>query len=165
MKKWYVGDTIKNGGDFMNNQDPFDNHFVISYELLALLEWLMEHEDAALSQIIKSSLTRGLSPNKVAQAMSNENDPDLQHVIVDFLAYLDLLLHEAVNEEEVDQVVQRTLIPAIKHIDKRMYGESTVTSSIAKAQAAAWNHTSYETKTILCKELLRRWKPGKQVMH
>lgn len=149
----------------MKNQGPFDNHFVISYELLALLEWLMEHEEAAVMNIIKSALTRGLSPNKVAHAMSHGDDPDLQNVIVDFLAYLDLLLHEAVNEDEVDHVVQRTLIPSINHIDKRMLDEAAMNTSIAKAQAAAWKHSSYETKTILCKELLRRWKPGKQVMH
>lgn len=149
----------------MNNQGPFDNHFVISYDLLALLEWLMDHEEAALTGLIRKALAQGIMLHKSAHDMSNQDNADLQHVIVDFLAFLDVLLHEAVNQEEVDQAVQRTLIPAINHLDKRMYDDTTMNVSIAKAQAAAWKHSSCETKTILCKELLRRWKPGKQVMH
>ena len=149
----------------MNNQGPFDNQFVISYELLALLEWFIEHEEPAVTALIRKALAQGLTLNKSAHTMSGAENADLQHIIVDYLAFLDLLLHEAVNEDEVEQVVQRALIPAINHIDKRMYDESTVSVSIAKAQAVAWKRTSFETKNVLCKELLRRWKPGKHVMH
>lgn len=152
----------------MFDQGPFDNdnsQFVVSYELLQLFRWLFENEQESLKKLIEKALLNGLN-DKLITLSSNKNNHsnhELQQSIVDFFALLETILYEITNENEVKKVVERNLIPAIDHIDSSVCDNKTVNSSVARAATLCQNNPNENPKEILCKELLKRWKPNKKI--
>lgn len=152
----------------MNQQGPFDGyHFVISHELLKLLEWLMDHEQESLGKLVKRIVHQDAFIH--AQIDPHAQEEDLQQSIVDFFAMLDSLVNESLHNEEAETIIQRLRLPALDNLDTRLYDAATVATSIEKAtQAAVKAEKSHKLskkvatpKDVLCKELLRRWKPHK----
>ncbi|MBA3953924.1 hypothetical protein H0X48_01195 [Candidatus Dependentiae bacterium] len=151
------------------NSDSFDGNnahpFVVSYDLLQLFKWIFEHEEESLKKLIHKCVRNGLQENLQKKTTTvSDNDPDLQQIVVDFLALTEILLAETVHEQQVATVVHRSMIPAINHIDATVCDKLTVAQSIAKAAATPGNHSAEDLKQILCKELLKRWKPTKRVV-
>ena len=42
-----------------NNNNSNDNQFVISYELICLLQWIIEHESEQLKQLVQRAMQTG----------------------------------------------------------------------------------------------------------
>lgn len=149
----------------MQNEDSFNNNnnqFVVSYELLALLKWLMDHDIDKIKKMITKAYASGLK-NDIARLQNHQQDmslDDIHFTIIEFLGLLDTLLVELTNEQMVQRAIEKNLIPTIEHIDSSMCDDATVRSSVEKATASS---TAQENpKTILYKELLKRWKPNKK---
>jgi hypothetical protein len=148
----------------IQQKKSFDQeHFVVSYELLKLLQWLIENEQDTLKKLLHNALNHGLR-SELAQAhdMQQEEAEGLQASIVDFFSLLEALMQETLHESEAKNYIQRTMIPAIYHIDSNSCDTTSVALSIAKATAAVEKKTGEDPKDVLCKELLRRWKPSKE---
>jgi len=146
----------------MNNPNSFDrdnNQFVVSPELLQLLQWLFENEQPALKKLVAQSLQRGLQLNP------QESPAELQQSVVDFFALLDTLLYEVLQEQDVKKIMERHLLPAIDHIDSTACDTATLAMSVEKTTASCQEHPHQNPKEILCKELLKRWKPSKKLSH
>jgi hypothetical protein len=149
-----------------------DEHFVVSYELLKLLQWLLIHEQDALKKLIMSALAQGLKyelsgvPDDAATTAMDQANPesieDLQENILDFFTLLEVILHETMTEQHANTHIQKTMIPAINHIDTSTCDMTSVALSVEKATAAVVNKTGENPKDVLCKELLKRWKPTKK---
>lgn len=150
----------------MINDDSFEQmladryQFVISYELLMLLDWLIEHEHESLKALIKRAVDQGF-PQRGVRKM-HANPEELQQNIVEFFDLLDSLLCQTINEDEAENALQRSLVPAINNIDSTMYDSGAFMTSVAKATAAAERSKGMSAKEVLCKELLKRWKPHKK---
>lgn len=155
----------------MNNQGPFDhdnNQFVVSYELLLLLKWLLDYEQPGIRKLIAKALNQGLDEFLYQAEIGDKSQAqadDLQQNIVDFFAVLDGMLGQELQEQEVSSIMQRHLLPAIDHLDPKACGINTVAVSIAKATAALENKPNVDGKAILCKELLKNWKPSKTLVN
>jgi len=140
----------------MAHNNPFDdNQFVISYELLNLLQWLIDNEQETLKKMV-------LRANMNAQRQVDHRSDDIQQTVIDFFSLLDALLIETEQEYEVQTALQRVMIPAIDHIDTSMCDSNALALSVAKATQALENKTGENPKDVLCKELLKRWKPSKK---
>lgn len=139
-------------------------HFVVSYELLKVLEWLIDHEQEPLKKLLHQALKKGLRQELAhADDMEKEDSMELlQGNIVDFFTLLEVLTHETIHEHEIKNHIQRTMIPAINHIDTTDCDTTAVALSVAKATAAVENKTGENPKEVLCKEFLKRWKPLKK---
>lgn len=151
----------------MSHSDFNDEHFVVSYELLKLLQWLLIHEQDALKKLIVTSLGKGLQyeladTHDDTNQQENESIEELQENIVDFFTLLEMLLHETLTEQNANTHIQKTMIPAINHIDTTACDLNSVALSVEKATAAVRNKTGENPKEVLCKELLKRWKPAKK---
>ena len=72
---------------------------------------------------------------------------------------------EAMNEHMVQQAVKQNLMPAIDHIDSTICDDDTVRSSMEKATAKSKIASHENAQDILFKELLKRWKPQKNIMN
>jgi len=151
---------------FSNNFFDDNSHFVISFELLELLRWLVEHDQEGLKKVIHKCLHQGLKQNILARKDINNDatTEELHHYIIDFFSLLEILMQEVIQEENVDTVMKRSILPAINNIDTTMYDASTLSSSIAKATSLGKN-SHQSPKEILCKELLKRWKPAKKASY
>lgn len=147
-------------------QNHDSNQMNISYELLMLLQWMLEHEQEAIKKLINKSLHNGLQ--KQLEMVTNQRERqqaavELQDSIIDFFMLLETHINDLMNEDHTQEVIQRNMLPALKQVDARTYSHGALESSIAKAEAAFCKREVGNPKEILCKELLKRWKPAKKM--
>lgn len=146
------------------NNDSMNSHnqFVISYELLALLQWLVEHDAERLKKIIARALNSGLKKDMqhvkayIADAHTHE---DIQHSIVEFFGLLEALLLETINEQAMQDAVEKNLMPAIDQLDSTLCDDATIRSSVERATIKLDKSPQDNPQEVLFKELLKRWKP------
>lgn len=145
----------------MNN-----SQFVLSYELLILLRWFVDHDTDKLKKIIGKALTSGLQEE--IQLLDNTDDAaelsELQHSITDFLSTMESLLHETVNEHVKEKARQKKLLPAIDQIDTTLCDNTTVQFSLEKATSTLAKNPDANPEEQLFKELLKRWKPSDKLL-
>lgn len=149
----------------MNHNDQ--GQILLTYELLFLLQWMIEHEADALKKIVVRALKNGFnSPD----FRSNEviemhiSDPTVHESITDFLGLIDSLLLESTAELDMQKNAELTLIPALKQIDSTVCTDDVVQSSLKKTNAQLHSNSKQNAQEILLKELLRRWKPDKKIL-
>jgi len=168
------GLAMENNDSFNNNNNSSsnDNQFVISYELICLLQWILEHEDETLKQLIKKALQSGMDQH-IAHTDSiadNTDDSeytaptidDIQEIIIDFFELCDTLMAEVNHEQSVRKAIAKNLMPAIDKIDSRLCDDDTVRSSIDRTTAQLDASPNASAKDTLFRELLKQWKPNKK---
>lgn len=149
--------------DNMLFSDTTQNQFVVSYELLSLLKWLVEHDANKLKKIIGKALETGLKHElRAIDITSKENSEEIHHSIVEFLGLLEVLLYECLSDDLVKQAIEKKLMPAIDHIDSTICDDATLQSSIQTATAKSEHHPERNPKELLFEELLKHWKPAKK---
>ncbi|KIX85644.1 hypothetical protein KG892_01410 [Vermiphilus pyriformis] len=152
----------------MNNhewEDIDSDQFVISYELLALLKWIVEHDTDRMKKMIARALSNGLDSRlqraKAEQELSSTND-EIHSIMIDFLVLLETCLAQAMNEQLVKKVVEHNLMPTIDHIDTQACDSATVRASVVSAtNKNSTDNSVQHRQDTLYKELLKRWKPDK----
>ena len=137
------------------------DQLVLSYELLQLLEWLIENEAESIKKIIKRALSKGLTKKLKSHDAINTNT--IQGNVIDFLELMEILLYEANHEVNVSDVIRKNLMPAIDHIDTSNFNAATVESSAAIASTKKEKNPQEDAQELLFKELLKRWKPKKKL--
>ena len=143
-----------------------NTQFVISYELLCLLRWLVHHDYDKLKKMIGKALASGMKEeiNKIDRAgkIDDAQTQDIQNNIIEFFTLLETALIESLNEYAVQKVLEKKLMPAIDHIDTTVCDDATVRSSIEHASTKIEHSSADQAQQVLFKELLRRWKPSKK---
>lgn len=150
------------------NDDSFyapdtDGQFVLSYELICLLQWLMDHDAEKLKKIVSSALSSGLQ--KDLQLHKERQDGSLEEIqesIIDFFGMFEALLSESLNELALKKAMEKNLFPTIDQIDSTVCDNATVQFSVEKATSNIERNPEENPKDLLFKELLRRWKPDKK---
>lgn len=139
------------------------SQLTLSYELLYLLQWLIQNEPERLRYLIADALEDGLA-NDLKKINTSEQHigEEIQHSIVDFFGLLETLLHEVSNEQLMKQVMEKKLMPAIDHIDTTECDDATVQFSVEKASSKFEKNPGKNPQELLFKELLRCWKPNKE---
>lgn len=151
-----------NDNSFYSNTD---NQFVLSYELICLLQWLMDHDADKLKKIIDKALASGLKTKLQKESMHAEQLGDLEEIqenIIDFFAMMESLLVESLHEQAVKRALENDLMPSIDQIDTTVCDNATVRSCVEKATSTIERNPKENPKELLFKELLRRWKPSKE---
>lgn len=149
-----------------NNRFNSDSHaqFVLSYELLCLLYWLVGHDEEKLKKLIKKALQAGLQEKlQKIDHTHDQNMQEIQHSIVDFFSLLESLLHECMAEQVERKARERNLMTSIDHIDTAFCDEEIVRSSLEKATSQIELNPEENPKDLLFKELLKQWKPHNKV--
>ncbi len=142
----------------MSKDNQHNEQFVLSYELLALMRWISEHESKALKRIITRSLSQGRTTemNSESESLSACQAEELQHAILDYLAMMEHLLVEVTNERATKNALERNLMPALDQIDTTACDDSTIRSSLAIATSKMERNPSQNPKEVLYKELIKR---------
>lgn len=146
--------------NIFDHDNTTNNQLELSYELLYLLQWLVEHESETFKKIILRAVRNGLKTKPMTT-----NAEVAQHSIIDFLDMLDSLLVEATQEEDVQRVLDRQRLPELNHIDASVCDQATVQGSLDKTTTTIAQSPHKNPREVLLKELLRRWKPQKGVQH
>lgn len=157
--------------DSFNGNNNNSQQFVISYELLCLLRWLLENDVDKLKKMVSKALATGLKDDiKQFEQLGDVNaDPamveEVQHSIIEFFTMMEMLLAESIKEQAVQRAVEKNLMPTIDQIDSTLCDDATVRSSVEKTVARADQHPKENPQNVLYKELLKRWKPSKNMMN
>ncbi|KKR95952.1 MAG: hypothetical protein UU47_C0022G0013 [candidate division TM6 bacterium GW2011_GWE2_41_16] len=130
----------------------------ITEETLQTIEWLVEYDQ----EILKALLLRTYQ-KRCAYEINQMQQLDPQETVLKLLSLVDILHQEIIEESAAQHVLQNALIPTIKQLDTSSFGKKTVEQSTHKALTKKTKMLSKENKkAILCRELLRRWKPTKK---
>ncbi|GMU19642.1 MAG: hypothetical protein AMXMBFR12_08340 [Candidatus Babeliales bacterium] len=89
----------------------------------------------------------------------------MQHSIIEFFGMLEIILLETMKEQAVQRAVEKNLMTTVDHIDATLCDDDTLRTSIEKATAKSELHPSENAQDLLFKELLKRWKPTKNMMN
>ena len=145
-----------------NNEFENENdQFVLSYELLQLMEWLVEREGAGLRKLIKKSLRDGLDKRLEKEKNNHLAASQAQNSIINFLAMLEVVLIDSTSEYSMDRIIEKVLIPAIDQVDTKACDNNTLKSSIAVATYKSERNPNQNIQELFLKELLKQWKPSK----
>ncbi len=137
-----------------------NTQLTISYELLYLLQWFIEHDDSRLKQMITGALSQGLREEMQKTEKSNELvDEMYYHTIIDFFELMEELLAESIREHIEKKAREKNLMPTIDQIDSTLCDDATMRFSIEKTTTKIENDPDINPKEQLLKELLRSWKP------
>lgn len=158
-------------GLIMKTNDSFDNNnrndtqFVISYELICLLQWILEHEGELFKQVIRGAIESGIKQSEQTHDNTDNGMPtidDVQDIIIDFFELCDALMAEVQHEQSVKKAIAKNLMPAIDQIDSTLCDDATVRSSIDSTTAQLDYVPNASAKETLFKEILKKWKPNKK---
>jgi len=147
-------------------QDTFfeDDQFIISYELLHVLHWLLKHEEAELSRLVTQAFVKGFE-DKIKQQdvyAKLQHSDDLQNSIVNFFSFLEDHVASISNVENSKKIIDHNIIKALDHIDPKRFDYETIKSTV-RATAEKINPKSKTTpKELFLKELLKHWNPKKE---
>lgn len=141
-----------------------DGQFVISYQLIRLLQWMMEHDSDKFKKMIRRALLQGLADEMRADHLLTEAEAlnNAHEVVIAFFASLEQTLAEALDEQVVKQAMEHNLMPAIEHFDISALDDMTLKSSVEKATAKMDENPQSSPHDLLFQELLKRWKPDKK---
>lgn len=138
-------------------QNHDSNQMNISYELLMLLQWMLEHEQEAIKKLINKSLHTGLQQQLEAVTSQRERQQaavELQDSIIDFFMLLETQIHDLMNEDHTQEVIQRNMLPALKQVDARTYSHGALETALLKQKRhfanAKWaTQKRYSAKSFL----------------
>ncbi len=140
------------------------DQFVISYELLHVLYWLLKYEEAELSKLINKSFIKGIKEKtKNSNALSEMHlSQEMQNSIIDFFTFMEQEISD-ITDQESTKLMNQNLIKDLDHFDPMLVDYLTVKETISKnAEKLHTNQYNSKTRTHFLKELLKQWKPQKE---
>lgn len=148
----------------MKTDSHNSDQFIISYELLHALYWLLKYEEAELSKLIHKSFAKGLKEKmKTSNAFSElQLSEDMQNSIIDFFTFMEEEILDF-TDQETTKLMNKDMIKDLDHFDPKQVDFSTVKKTISK-NATKFHAAKYsqKTRTHFLKELLKHWNPQKE---
>lgn len=142
-----------------------NTQLTLSYELLYLLQWLLENHPGKLKELISSAFEDGLKEElKTLSTTDPKQNEDMQYGLVDFLGFMEVMLQEVSNEHTMKKIKEKKLMPALDHIDTTECDFETVQNSIEEASFKLEQEPERNAQELLFQELLRCWKPSKETL-
>lgn len=145
--------------------NKYDDQCSISFELLALLNWIIEHDAAKLKKIITKAFTMGLKEEILAVRQLHGQQEALEEInrsVIDFFSLLESLLSEQMQARVAVEARQNNLLSSVNKIDTSVCGDDLVRTSLEKATSVAEKSGCLNAKELLYKELLKSWNPHDQ---
>ncbi|HLB40892.1 MAG TPA: hypothetical protein VJJ83_03810 [Candidatus Babeliales bacterium] len=141
-----------------------EEQIVLSYELLQLMEWLLKYDLEGLKKLIAKNLKRGLAKNiALTRTVDSVDLPEADSAVVaNFISLLEILLVETHAEMEQQQLFDHDL-PELAQVDLSNCSLAVLQDSAESALSRKEQNPQANTRELLYKELLRRWKPSKQL--
>lgn len=145
-----------------------DMQFTLSYELLCLLEWLMQHEGEKLRKIVHKAVQTHSFHEKI-QALDQQKSADelgLMHIsILDFFNLLESFLQKSLHDRVTSKARSQNLLSSLDQFDATVCDQQTMHSCLEKTTTAIDSNPSLNAKEQLFKEILKQWKPDKKMAH
>ena len=140
-----------------------DDQFIVSYELLYILQWLLMYEKEAFAKIVHSAFVKG-SQNSNAKIIYDqiEETEHLQTSVVDFFSFLEREVESISEAESIKHIMQTNLLKTLDHIDPKLFDPITVKESMMITAEKIDHQRKSHAKELFLKELLKKWHPKKE---
>lgn len=143
-----------------NTFDTFNDQFVVSHELVQLMQWIVKHNPEGLKKLIQTTLSREKTSRLKAKGTYKDlyTEDDLQNSLLDFFGLMELILYETENHQQEESFLQKNMLPSMSRVDTSICDQSTVQS----CAAIATKELDKNPQAVFLEELLKRWKPAKK---
>ena len=149
----------------MSHDNMFEeDQFVISYELLHILHWLLKYEQAGLSELITQAFVKGYEEKLKQQDLyaQIQHSDDVQNSIVHFFNFLEQHVATISNSENSKKIMHQNIIRTLDQIDPKRFDYDTIKSTVLATADKIKPKNQTEAKTLFLKELLKQWNPKKE---
>ncbi len=148
----------------MNNKTLLENNdqFIVSYELLYILQWLMTYEKEAFTQLVHKSFIQGTQASEENDTYDQiEESEHLQGSIIDFFSFLEEEVEAISQAESVRNIMQKNLIKTLDHIDPKAFDPAIIKASMMATAEKIKPQRNHQANELFLKQLLKKWQPKK----
>lgn len=139
-----------------------DDQFIVSYELLYILQWLITYEKEAFTQLVHKAFTQGSQATNNIEATDQFEEAEyLQNSVIDFFSFLEEEVDNAAEHASMEHIMQTNLLKTLDHIDPKIFDPAIIKASmVATAEKVRPQH-NHQAKDYFLKQLLKKWTPKK----
>lgn len=161
-----LDNNFENRGGYIMTQEELleqNDQFVISYELLYILHWILKYEPSALKELVYKAFAKGIDDKMSHDDIVSQvqNSEDIQNSIVDFFAILEDHVNTITEEATTKHLMHNQILQTLTHIDPKRFNSDTIKSSMMATAEKIDVKNKIEAKQHLLKELLKQWNPKK----
>lgn len=141
-----------------------DDQFIVSYELLHILQWLLTYEKEAFTDLVQQAYIQGtqnLKNNSDLYEQMEESEY-LQNSVLDFFTFLEKEVGAIANAESIKHIMQKNLLKTLDHIDPKVFDPIIIRESMQVTADKVHPKRNYQAKDLFLKELLKKWHPKKE---
>ena len=141
-----------------------EEQFVISYELLYVLHWLLKYEKTELSNLITQAFVKGYEEKLKQQDMyaQIQHTEDMQHSIVNFFNFLEHQIAAMSDTQTHKTIMHRNILKTLDQIDPKRFDYDTIKSTVMATADKIRPKNQDDAKDLFLKELLKQWNPKKE---
>lgn len=141
-----------------------DDQFIVSYELLHILQWLLTYEKETFSHLVEKAYIKG------SQSMENnsevyeqiEESEYLQNSVLDFFNFLEKEVSIVAHAESIKHIMQKNLLKTLDHIDPKVFDAAIIQESMQVTAEKINPQRNHQAKDYFLKQLLKKWHPKKE---
>ena len=142
------------------------NNLTLSFELVSLLKWFLEHKKHAFNELVTQAVKSGYLCDDLHGQINNVG---AHTIIKEFVEYLEHLLKEAMQENDsLESNLREQLTELASDIDLSSFDEDTILNGFkqAKKQIARiaipsdqYGLNKFLFRTVLIQTILDNWQP------
>lgn len=140
-----------------------DDQFIVSYELLYILQWLITYEREAFAQLVHKAFVQGSQTAHNNDMFEQTEEAEyLQSSVIDFFNFLQQEVDIISEEESMQHIMQTNLLKTLDHIDAKIFDPSIIKASMIETAEKVEMQQNLQAKAYFLKQLLKKWTPKKE---
>jgi hypothetical protein len=141
-----------------------EEQFVISYELLHAIAWLLQYEEDAFAKLVTQAFVQGYQDKFRQQDihLQMQHGDDIQNSILNLFNFLEYHVAMINNAHSGAKIMDQNIIKTLDQIDPKRFDYDTIKSTVLATADKIKPKDKDEAKRLFLKELLKQWKPKKE---
>ncbi|MCK4264858.1 hypothetical protein KAW80_00705 [Candidatus Babeliales bacterium] len=137
--------------------------FLLSFELLYLINWLLKNEKSRLKLLVKQAVKNGLAA-EIYKLDESQKQPteSLQNGFLDFIAHLEDTLLDHLETTDHIQGIRDKLLTSLNELNISHLDSHTLLTSLRQAEEELSKNSQKDSKRVLLKTIFNNWSPTKK---
>lgn len=139
-----------------------DDQFIVSYELLYILQWLMVYEKETFTHLVHKAFIQGSQETNIHNNGDQMEEAEyLQNSVIDFFSFLEQEVENVAESEAMKHIMQKNLLKTLDHIDPKIFDPAIIKASMMATAEKLNPQRNHQAKDFFLKQLLKKWHPKK----
>ena len=127
-----------------------DDQFIVSYELLYILQWLITYEKEAFTQLIHNAFIQGSQSSTEQDTCDQIEEAEyLQSSVIDFFSFLEEEEENVAQAESMKHIMQKNLLKTLDHIDPKIFDPAIIKASMMATAEKVHPQSNHQAKEFL----------------